>query len=109
MDTAELEQNKRALISRLTQKDKNLRERTSRFWTDLELDVVTFDSRKRIADEVEKLNLDDVVAFLESTRLRLAEARVLIYSLGKFQDAPTLGDHLPDRTAFKKATHSVAD
>ncbi len=98
MDAQTFEHHKAGLISRLTEQPKNLRERTARYLADLEADVTTFDSQAQIADIVATLTLDDVMAYLNETVERLTDARLLVYSLGRFDDAPTNGRRI-DRTA----------
>jgi secreted Zn-dependent insulinase-like peptidase len=89
------------LISRLTQKAKNLRERSGRYLADLDADVTTFDSQQQIADIVASLTLDDVIAHYEETLDRLEAARLLIYSPGRFADKPTNGRELDGPMALK--------
>ncbi|MGD8415833.1 MAG: insulinase family protein [Pseudomonadales bacterium] len=94
MDAATFAQNKAGLISRLTEAPKNLRERTARYLADLDADVTTFDSQQQIAGIVANLTLDDVTTYLTQTLDRLHSARLLVYNLGRFDQAPTLGRHL---------------
>jgi len=94
MDSETFEHHKAGLISRLTEQPKNLRERTTRYLADLDADVTTFDSQERIAGIVGQLSLDDVVAYLTQTVERLTDARLLVYSMGQFDDAPTNGRRL---------------
>ncbi|MGE0624673.1 MAG: insulinase family protein [Pseudomonadales bacterium] len=94
MDAESFEHHKAGLISRLTEQPKNLRERTMRYLADLDADVTTFDSQEQIARIVGQLGLDDVVAYLEETAARLTDARLLVYTLGKFDEAPANGRHL---------------
>ncbi|MAH74143.1 MAG: hypothetical protein CBC09_08920 [Cellvibrionales bacterium TMED49] len=75
---------KRGLINRLTQKDKNLGERSRRYWTDLENENFQFDTQQRIAVEVESLTKSDMQAFFKKLVERLYDQRLLIYSNGKF-------------------------
>ena len=79
------------LVARLTEQPKNLGDRTFRYLADLEEGVTTFDSQQRIADIVAGLTLQDVVAYLEQTTMRLGDARLLIFSTGRFDEAPEHG------------------
>ena len=101
MDQAAFEQFKVGLISQLTEKAKNLRERSARYLADLEADVTSFDSQQQIADVVATLTREDVAGYLELTVQRLTDARVLIYNLGKFDESPSSGKSLSGRGAFK--------
>lgn len=97
LSDADFTQFKEGLISQLTEKAKNLRSRSGRYLADLDADVLTFDSQQQIADIVATLTLEEVHAYLETTTRRLTDTRVLIYTLGSFSDAPTLGQHLENR------------
>jgi secreted Zn-dependent insulinase-like peptidase len=101
MDPAAFEQFKAALVGRLTEQAKNLRERNARYLADLEAGVTSFDSQQRIADIVSSLTLEEVTAHLEMTVERLESARLLVFSRGQFEAAPELGRRLPDSGALK--------
>ena len=101
MAPAAFEQFKAGLVSRLTERPKNLRERTTRYLADLDADVTTFDSQEQIAGIVSALTIDDVTAHLQETITRMEAARLLIYNLGRFEEAPTLGRRLAGPGAFK--------
>jgi len=85
---------KAGLITQLTEKDKNLNERTGRYLADLDLDETGFDSQARIADIVADLTLPDMQAYYDGLTKKLADRRLLIYALGRFEDAPTDGVNL---------------
>jgi secreted Zn-dependent insulinase-like peptidase len=89
------------LVSRLTEKSKNLRERSGRYVADLEADVTTFDSQRQIAEIVAELTLPEVIAHFEATLERLQDARLLVYNLGRFSDAPENGRQLDGPLSFK--------
>ncbi|MEJ2089204.1 MAG: hypothetical protein P8Y69_12200 [Gammaproteobacteria bacterium] len=95
-----------SLVSRLTEKAKNLSERSARYMADLDADVTTFDSQAQIAEIVASLTLEDVVAHLEQTVARLESARLLIFNRGKFDDIPWRGRMLPGPMAFKSFPRS---
>ncbi|MEM8769890.1 MAG: insulinase family protein, partial [Pseudomonadota bacterium] len=67
LDEATFEQFKAGLVSRLTERAKNLRERSGRYLADLDAEVTTFDSQDRIAAIVNSLTLDDVTDYLTET------------------------------------------
>lgn len=94
MDPTAFVQFKEALASRLTEQAKNLRERNARYLADLEAGVVTFDSQARIAEIVRALTLEDVTEHLADTIDRLESARLLVFSRGRFEEAPSLGQLL---------------
>ncbi len=101
LSDAEFNQQKSGLINRLTESDKNLGERTQRYWQDIYDDHYTLDSREQIAAEVGRLTKADMRAFFEDLQQRLEQRSVLIYSKGKFDDIPATGKLLTTATALK--------
>ncbi len=87
MGEEEFADNKQGLITRLTQKDTNLSGRALRYWADLDLGVMTFDSNMQIAAEVDKLSKADMLAELDSLIGKLEDEYVMIFSEGKFAEA----------------------
>ncbi|MEJ2131856.1 MAG: insulinase family protein [Gammaproteobacteria bacterium] len=87
MTVEEFEQQKAGLLSQLLERDTNLRRRSSRLWSDLELDVDTFDSRERLAHEVESVSRDELIEFYGRFLERM-NASLIVVSEGKFHGAP---------------------
>lgn len=94
LSEASFEQYKAGLVHQLTEKDRNLNERTTRYLADLDVDETGFDSQARIADIVAGLTLADMQAYYKELKRKLEERRLLIYCLGRFEDAPTEGVRL---------------
>lgn len=112
MDEETFAQFKTGLVGRLTERAKNLRERTARYLSDLEADVITFDSQMQIAGIVSALTLEEVTEYLTESIDRLKNARLLIFSRGQFEEIPTHSRRLPGSNAFKAdegALPSAAD
>jgi secreted Zn-dependent insulinase-like peptidase len=85
------EQQKAGLITRLMEKDKNLAQRSQRYWRSLSEENFAFDSNRQIADQVSGLNKQDMKAFLEDLYQRVQKQRLLIFSVGAIPEA-TSGD-----------------
>ena len=94
-------QHKAGLISDLTERDKNLRQRSERLWRDLDLGYLGFDSNQQLADAVADLSQAAMVDFMEALRQRARDKRLIIYSLGKFTDPPAEGELVEDLTWLK--------
>jgi insulysin len=101
LSDAEFNQQKSGLINRITESDKNLGDRSQRYWQDIYDDHYTLDSREQIAAQVDRLTKADMLAFFEDLQQRLGQRSVLIYSKGKFADIPTTGELLTTATALK--------
>ena len=108
MTEAQFEQHKAGLISRLTERDRNLRERTSRYLADLDVGDTGFDSQARIADLVADLSKADMLDYYQAVIADLDERRVLIYNQGKFNESPAEGIRLNSAVAFKQTAEPIA-
>ena len=84
LDDDEFNQNKKGLISKLMRRDKNLRQRAARYWTDLEMDLATFDGRERLGSAISDLTKEDVLNFFDVIREKIESEYLLISSDGKF-------------------------
>ena len=106
MPPAEFEEFKDGLVNELTQSDKSLYQRSQRLWLDLDLDVTTFDSRSQIASAVARQSLPELTKFYDELLVRFDKRRLVIYTMGRFTDAPSHGVPLKDASAFKSRTTS---
>jgi len=86
MSKEEFGANKGGLITSITQRDKNLAQRASRYWLDLDRGITTFDGRQRLAKAVSALYLPDMQAFLTNFRNKIESDYLLVYSNGKFSE-----------------------
>ncbi|MDH3643644.1 MAG: insulinase family protein, partial [Gammaproteobacteria bacterium] len=102
MSDEEFEQNKAGVITRLLETDKNLGQRSRRYWADLDLGILTFDSREQIAELVSGLDKAAMLEFVQGIAARLDSERLLIYNQGKFAEAPIQGESLGDVDSFKR-------
>jgi len=85
---ADFKQHKASLISLLTESDKNLVERSRRYWNNLDQGVLTFDAGQQIADELAKLTIADMLAYVKEIRRDLQNRRILVFSRGGFDTKP---------------------
>lgn len=92
---------KRGLVARLTERDKTLHERGRRLWSNLELGITSFDLRERIARAVSGLDKAAMLAYLNRLADRFETQRLLVYSSGRFENAPSQGTTVEDVRAFK--------
>jgi secreted Zn-dependent insulinase-like peptidase len=76
------EQQKNGLIARLTEKDKNLAQRSQRYWQSLVEENYNFDSNEQIAAIVAGLTKADMAAFLQDLLQRVQNRRLKIFSAG---------------------------
>ena len=107
MSADEFNAYKQGLITRLREKDKNLAERSQRYWSDLDVGFTGFDSREQIATQIEKIDQTQIVAFYDRLLDDVAKQRLVIYSTGKFKGAPP-GTAIGDIAAFRKRAGTFA-
>ena len=89
----------RKSINRLTESDKNLVERSQRYWRDMLTNTIPWMRLQQIATEVSELSKEDMLAFFQDLQKRLKEQSILIYSSGKFDEVPTNGRLLESAAA----------
>lgn len=99
---------KEGLISTLSETDKNLAERGRRLWANLDLGITTFDLREQLAREVARLDKHEIVDYLTRTAARFDDDRLLVYSNGRFGEAPSSGQPLGSVRDFKDAGTGAA-
>ena len=95
-------QHKAGLIARLTETDKNLNDRSQRYWSDLDLGIESFDSAQQISEHVAKLSKPEMLTFLEDAARKLTSESLLIFSRGKFDELPGDGKAIADVMSFKR-------
>lgn len=72
---------KEGLIKDLKAKDKNLNERTSHYWAEINAKEFNFDSDKQLISAIEKLSQNDIQDFYNKAMLKIKP--ILVRSFGK--------------------------
>jgi secreted Zn-dependent insulinase-like peptidase len=103
MGEEEFQRFQSGLVGQLTEKDRNLGERSRRYWTNLQLGITTFDTRQRIAAAATDLSKDDVLTYLRQLVARFDQERLIVFNRGRFEDTPQGGRELIDVAGFKSA------
>jgi secreted Zn-dependent insulinase-like peptidase len=85
MTEAAFEQQKAGLMTRLLEKDKNLNQRSQRYWQNLAEENYRFDTNQQIAELVNALTKAEMKAFLGDVSTRVMNRRLLIFSDGAFK------------------------
>ena len=86
MDEEVFRLNRDGLITRLTQRDKNLGQRAQRYWSELDRDIMTFDSKQQMASMVAMLRKEDMINYLDQVISLSATDYLFIYNSGKFSE-----------------------
>jgi len=87
MSEAAFDQQKAGLMIRLLEKDKNLNQRSQRYWQNLAEENYAFNTNQQIAAQVEALTKNEMKAFLKGLNQRVMNQRLLIFSNGAFKEA----------------------
>ncbi len=93
---------RQGLLVKLLEADKNLAERTERYWNDLDDDITTFDGNRQLAAAVEALTREDVRAYVSDLPRRLKEQSFIVFSRGAFAPLAKHGERSPSVTEFKR-------
>ena len=86
MDEEVFRLNRDGLITRLTQRDKNLGQRAQRYWSELDRDIMTFDSKQQMSSMVAMLRKEDMINYLDQVISLSATDYLFIYNSGKFSE-----------------------
>lgn len=106
MSADELSAYKQGLRSLLLEKDKNLADRSQRYWSDLDVGITSFDSREQIAARIDRIDLPDLMKFYDRLLELEQSRRLVIYSGGRFPDRPP-GTPISDVGVFRAAVGVV--
>ena len=101
MTTEEFEQHKAGLVSRLTESDKNLNDRSARYWSDITLGFTLLNSEIEISQHVKTMTKEDFQDYLFEVRDNLDKKSILIFSTGKFGESLSHATSIVDQNIFK--------
>ena len=82
LEEAEFTRHKKALISRLLEKETTLKERTNRYWHELDSGYLSFDLRRQLAGAVDSLDLKEVRGFYRQILLDERRRSLVITATG---------------------------
>lgn len=82
MSETDFEKHKQGLLARILEKEKRLRARSNRYWTELDRENYNFDSREQLAEAVRSITKDEFVEFYKRFLLSENRKRVVARSTG---------------------------
>ena len=108
MTEIEFQAHKDGLISRLLQKINTLGEKSELYWTEIDRKNFDFDSRNKVATEVESIRQQDFVEFVQRLLFEGPKGSLAIYGFGNHhqqlsQNPPLEGNIVADVAKFKKS------
>ena len=82
MSETDFEKHRQGLLARILEKDKRLRTRSNRYWTELDRENYNFDSRRQLADAVRLITKQEFVKFYKRFLLSENRKRIVARSTG---------------------------
>lgn len=82
MSHQEFNQHKTALLSRLFEKDNNLGEKSDRVWREIDRENISFDTREKLSEAIERLTAENFSQFYTSI-IHSEGKKLLTFSSGK--------------------------
>jgi secreted Zn-dependent insulinase-like peptidase len=82
MSETDFEKHRQGLLTRILEKEKRLRVRSNRYWTELDRENYNFDSREQLADAVRLITKDEFVKFYKRFLLSENRKRIVARSTG---------------------------
>jgi secreted Zn-dependent insulinase-like peptidase len=82
MPDAVFDEHKAGLLSRINNRDERLRQRSDRYWNELDLGHLAFDFRERLAEAVSALDRDELISFYRRALIDASARRMVISTTG---------------------------
>ncbi len=102
MSDEEFNAKRQGLLVKLLEADKNLAQRTERYWNDLDEEITTFDGNRQLAAAVESLTREDLRVYISDLSRRLKEQSIVAFSRGAFAPLARHGERSPSISEFKR-------
>ncbi len=87
MDEVTFARHKKALVTKLSVKDKTMYEVSDRYWTELDRKRYSFDTREQLISAVKSIRLDEFRRFYHGLLLGSSSKGILVQTLGTGQKA----------------------
>ena len=105
MTDTEFEQHRSSLVSDVMRQEEKLRDRSGRYWLEIDRKGYEFDSRERLAAAINEVSLDDFRQFFQKSVLDSARPRLVVRSFGavKGVEAALPRNEIVDPMAFRSS------
>ena len=87
MTDTEFEQHRSSLVSDVMRQEEKLRDRSGRYWLEIDRKDYEFDSRERLSAEINEVSLDDFRQFFQTSVLDPVRPRLVVRSFGEVKGA----------------------
>jgi secreted Zn-dependent insulinase-like peptidase len=102
LSQSDLEQHKRALVARVMEEERQLSERSARWWEEIDRENLRFDTREQTRDAVLAIGLDEFREFYSGMLLDAARRQLAIRVIG--EGIPDAAAAAPQRGAERVVT-----
>jgi secreted Zn-dependent insulinase-like peptidase len=89
MTDTQFEQHRSSLVSDVMRQEEKLRDRSGRYWLEIDRKDYEFDSRERLAAAINEVSLDDFRKFFQTSVLDPVRPRLVVRSFGTVKGAET--------------------
>jgi secreted Zn-dependent insulinase-like peptidase len=105
MTDAEFEQHRSSLVSDVMRQEEKLRDRSGRYWLEIDRKDYEFDTRERLAAAINEVSLDDFRQFFRTSVLDPTHPRLLVRSFGSMKGAEAAlpRNEIVDPMAFRSS------
>ena len=105
MTDAEFEQHRSSLVGDVMRQEEKLRDRSSRYWLEIDRKNYGFDSRERLSAAINEVSLDDFRKFFQTSVLDLARPHLVVrsFSAVKGAEAALPRNEIVDPLAFRSS------
>ena len=105
MTDAEFEQHRSSLVGDVMRQEEKLRDRSGRYWLEIDRKDYEFDSRERLSAAINEVSLDDFRQFFQASVLDPARPRLVVRSFGavKGAEAALPRNEIVDPLAFRSS------
>ena len=83
MSVAELEDHKKALIARVMEEERQLTERTDRYWNEIDRKNLQFDTREKLVQAIRDASTASIIAFYRQVALDDARRQLIVGARGE--------------------------
>ena len=105
MTDTEFEQHRSSLVSDVMRQEEKLRDRSGRYWLEIDRKDYEFDSRERLAAAINEVSLADFRQFFQTSVLDPGHPRLVVRSFGAVKGAETAlpRNEIVDPLAFRSS------
>ena len=105
MTDTQFEQHRSSLVSDVMRQEEKLRDRSGRYWLEIDREDYEFDSRERLSAAINEVSLDNFRQFFQTSVLNPARPRLVVRSFGEVKGTESAlpRNEIVDPLAFRSS------